>query len=788
MDDIVNSEAGSRAYHVSVPLNQTSPTLTAVSMLNELSHRLGTDPTYEAIESKLNTRDWADDMGWKAAGAVLTRKRELDGLLSAVVDPREPQPDNVLAPLFKTPLDEGKKGVPFDTAQAAALNLSEVLQNVQFSVVQSPEDLREALNGINEARILRAQGLYQERHDGKPGVVWIIADNVIVRKGETPEGAVERVGFHEAAGHHGIRKVLGDRAKATFERVYEWAKTSKAAEVRALFTAVTSSEDYRDLSKAAQAEEILARLQESRQHKDLSFWERSMGAVCQMVGQHLPQMKFSAVECEYLLWQARVEAAREPDKKALFKSDMAAQVDFFKLQAEKLHIAVREASLDQIGEWSEMFRSQNPRFSASGKLLYSLPLTAPRQDVDFRPSEIPEWQAAASTGELFRVIRPGEDLPLSGFCRSQAAAVIDAAPVRFDDIEVTQVHAKESLNVLFQDLPWKTTSHEMWNIVERYGGPDTALGTMVLNAYQPSNNGLPDGYAVRAPSQNIGGRQMPGIPKIFDPNGDQVFAGELGQKPLDAVFAFASHNDLMGKEALKLNSDNLVVDELVGRDPAFVSEVRALGFDAVQVTDNWGKESRLNIVDRNAVDFATRTPSAEEITDSLLPEPAVEKNTFARKPVKLHGKDEEIEAFHSSAERSFALVAATHAAEKLGIMDEQQEAHFFDRLTRLAGNTLDYHDFTGRVVLGDHAEEIGKSFGAIAAHNAEGLAPTVQAIASDILSAKEKEGARSQLEGAGLTKSRITAIAAEAPDPWNEPDLPPSIFMAPPTPGCGPEM
>ena len=409
----VISEAGSRAYRLSVPLNQTSPAPTAVSLVNELSHRLGTEPTYEAIEAKLNVREWAAEMGARAVATVLTKKRELDALLSADADPRELPPDNALAP--RPPLDElGKKGVPFDTAQAAAVSLSEVLQNVQFVVVQSPEDLREALNGTNNARILRLQGLYEERQNGKPGVVWIVADNVIVRKGETPEGAVERVGFHEAAGHHGIRKVLGDRAEATFERVYEWAKTSESAEVRSLFTAVTNSEDYRQLSKAAQAEEILARLQESRQHKDLSFWECSMGAVCQMVGQHLPKMQFSATECEYLLWQARIEAKREPDKQALFKSDMAAQVDFFKLQASKLHISVEPRSTSS-ASGPRCSGRKTRVFSASGKLFYSMPLTAPRQEEDYRPSEIPDWQAAASKGELFRVIRPGEDLPLSGY-------------------------------------------------------------------------------------------------------------------------------------------------------------------------------------------------------------------------------------------------------------------------------------------------------------------------------------------------------------------------------------
>ena len=100
---------------------------------------------------------------------------------------------------------------------------------------------------------------------------------------------------------------------------------------------------------------------------------------------------------------------------------------------------------------------------------------------------------------------------------------------------------------------------------------------------------------------------------------------------------------------------------------------------------------------------------------------------------------------------------------------------------------FDYHDFTGRVVLGDHAGEIGKSFGAIAAHNAEGLATTVDEIACDILSAKEKEGARAQLEAAGLNRSRISAIAAETPDPGtNLTYRHPSSWRI--TPGCGPDL
>ena len=125
--------------------------------------------------------------------------------------------------------------------------------------------------------------------------------------------------------------------------------------------------------------------------------------------------------------------------------------------------------------------------------------------------------------------------------------------------------------------------------------------------------------AVRAPSQTVGGRQLPGIPKILTRTAIRFRWRTRAEAPRCGL-RFRLQNELMGKEALKLNPDNLVVDELVV-GTGFVSEVRALGFDAAQATDSRGKEGRLNLMDRNAVDFATRTPSSAKSPTACCPSP-----------------------------------------------------------------------------------------------------------------------------------------------------------------------
>jgi hypothetical protein len=712
---VINEEVV--AAHRMLPQGQ-SP----VTMINEIAHALKTKPDIEEIKSKLQDpktfQEWESGM----IARVLGKYSEL----STAIGTREESP---LGPVdlrrFSLPITNvSTVGVSLETAKDAATTLSKVMQNVEFAVVKSADDLQGMYRGMKDVRMLKAEGLYDEGK-GQVGRVVLVADNINVRDGESPAGAAMRVGFHEAAGHHGIRRVLGDKADETLVQIWDWAKTANSAEVRSVFDAVTTSENYKRLSKSAQADEVLARLQETRQEKELSFWGKAMGALCTTVRQHLPDMRFSEVECEYLLHQARNEAKRAPDKEALFRNDMLGQRNFFAIEAARAGLASpNAASFDQITEWSMQWRAATSRLSASGELLYSLPL------VMRSPEPITPWEKEAKYGDLFRVVP-----------------------------ESKETTAKEGVRVLFEDVPGKLTTAEMVKLVERYGGSDSLAGNMIFNAFESINNGLPEGYSVRMEkSATPWNQKVVGLrPEISDPNGEVVFSGEAGQKVHEAVCLFASKNDLMGQEVLVLDPERLRVDQRIVKQLA--AETQNLGFDAFLVSGPGQEKGSLKFVSSN-----NSQPEITKAGNCSIGEPFMARN------------ENKIDAFQNSAKNHFAFLACIGMADKWEKMDEAQAQEFEGRLRDFAGETMDFKQM-GRVVFGEDSDKIAMQFAMAHLHSNEGVKSVVNGIADDVMDRAEKEAARKQLTDAGLTPEKVASIHTAhslAADGWTMPISSPS--------------
>ena len=221
-------------------------------------------------------------------------------------------------PLTEEAVDRGvtlaRQGVEPHVADQAVERIRPALKGVQIDVFETPEQLLAYYPKELHDNLMAAEALY----DPALSRVRVIASNVEVRNGETPERAVTRVCLHEAVVHHGVRAALGDQADTVFTRIraqaaagFDGHRTGKwQTPERAAFLAVTRNAAYRDLSPARQGEEILARLQESAEPKQIGAWQRGVAACRLALGAAAPGLKLSVNDVDYLLWRGRAEAGR----------------------------------------------------------------------------------------------------------------------------------------------------------------------------------------------------------------------------------------------------------------------------------------------------------------------------------------------------------------------------------------------------------------------------------------------------------------------------------------------
>ena len=221
-------------------------------------------------------------------------------------------------PLTEEAVDRGVTltalGVRPYLADRTMEGLRKTMPEVQFELVANPEQLLPFYPKHLHDNLMAAEAFY----DPALQRVRVIASNVEVRAGESSEQAVTRVCLHEAVVHHGVRAALGKQADAVFTRIraqaaagFDGHATGKwETPERAAFKAVTKSDAYKQLSKARQGEEILARLQETAEPKQLGAWQRGVAACRLALGAAAPGLKLSVNDVDYLLWRGRAESER----------------------------------------------------------------------------------------------------------------------------------------------------------------------------------------------------------------------------------------------------------------------------------------------------------------------------------------------------------------------------------------------------------------------------------------------------------------------------------------------
>lgn len=220
---------------------------------------------------RLAEREVSPPVAEKPTEPQASKEDANDALYDKEIEAYDNQPDDLFVGeseasdidsgvVFRTS-EEGKRGMPIADVQRTVEERTKGWTNMpEVKYVQSETDLPLRLQGsitkINE------NGNVPGMLDARSGTVWMVGDNI-----KSTQDAVLTI-LHEAAGHHGLRDMLGAAYESTMNRLY-----NGNAEVKRMADA--KLEKNPDLTREVAVEEVLAdaaeKAPESRMVKQIIY-------------------------------------------------------------------------------------------------------------------------------------------------------------------------------------------------------------------------------------------------------------------------------------------------------------------------------------------------------------------------------------------------------------------------------------------------------------------------------------------------------------------------------------